>query len=88
MAFFKTKKPRRFEYKPRLYDPKKEELEKLKAKYGEIEGESYKRRIDFRQAMNEKKNEKLGKPIPATKIILIASLLMLALYLLLTFIEK
>jgi hypothetical protein len=38
--------------------------------------------------MNEKKNEKLGKPIPATKIILIISLLMLALYLLLTYIEK
>ncbi|MDD4002029.1 MAG: hypothetical protein PHU35_04495 [Bacteroidales bacterium] len=60
----------------------------MKSKYGEIEGESYKRRIDFRQAMNEKKNEKLGKPIPATKIILIMSLLMLALYLLFTYIEK
>lgn len=88
MAFFNVRKPRRFEYKPRFYDKKKEELEALKSKYGEIEGESYKRRIDFRQAMKEKKNEKLGKPIPATKIILIISLLMLALYLLLTYIEK
>ncbi len=37
MAFFSPKKPRKFEYKPRFYDPKKEELEQLKAKYGPIE---------------------------------------------------
>ena len=48
MAFFSPKKPRKFEYKPRFYDPKKEELEQLKAKYGPIEGESFKRRINFR----------------------------------------
>ncbi len=88
MAFFKTQKPRRFEYKPRFYDPKKEELEQLKAKYGSIEGESYKRRIEFRKNMQDKKDEKIGKPVPALKIILIASLLMLALYLFLTFVEK
>ncbi|MCK9164061.1 MAG: hypothetical protein WCR29_03395 [Bacteroidales bacterium] len=88
MAFFQTRKPRKFEYKPRFYDSKKEELEKLKAQYGEIEGTSYKRRIDFRQAMNEKKDDKLRKPIPASKIIIIASLLMAAIYFLLTYIEK
>ncbi|MDD2530810.1 MAG: hypothetical protein PHN41_06220 [Bacteroidales bacterium] len=88
MAFFNPKKPRKFEYKPRFYDPKKEELEQLKAKYGPIEGESYKRRINFRQAMQEKKDEKINKPIPILRIILIASLLMIALYFLLTFVEK
>lgn len=56
MAFFKTRKPRQFEYKPRFYNPQKEELENLKKKYGEVEGESYNRRINFRAAMNEKKN--------------------------------
>lgn len=33
MPMFYTPKPRQFHYKPRLYDPEKEELEKLKAKY-------------------------------------------------------
>lgn len=88
MAFFKTKRPRRFEYKPRFYDQKKEELERSKARFGSIEGESYNRRINFRESMNEKKHEKLRRPIPATKIILYASLAMIAIYLLLTFIEK
>jgi cytochrome c-type biogenesis protein CcmH/NrfG len=87
MSFFKTPKPRKFEYKPRFYDPKKEELEQLKAKYGPIEGNSYNRRINFRQAMQEKKDEKIKKPIPITKIILIAAVLMIALYFLLTFVE-
>lgn len=87
MSFFKTPKPRRYEYKPRFYDPKKEELEQLKAKYGPIEGESYKRRINFRQAMQEKKDEKMKKPIPVFRIILIASILMIALYFLLTYVE-
>lgn len=88
MAFFSPKKPRKFEYKPRFYDPKKEELEQLKAKYGLIEGESFKRRINFRQAMHEKKDEKIGKPISILRIILIASLLLVALYFLLTFVER
>jgi len=59
MAFFNIRKPRQFEYKPRFYDPKKEELENLKKKYGQIEGESYSRRINFRNAMQEKKDEKM-----------------------------
>ncbi|MBP1629526.1 MAG: hypothetical protein H6Q15_419 [Bacteroidetes bacterium] len=88
MAFFKTRKPRQFEYKPRFYDPQKEELENLKKKYGEVEGESYNRRINFRAAMNEKKNEKIGKPIPVMKIIVFTSLAMALLYLLLSIIEK
>lgn len=88
MAFFSPKKPRKFEYKPRFYDPKKEELEQLKAKYGPIEGESFNRRISFRKTMQDKKDEKMKKPIPAIKIIFIASLLLLALYILLTVIEK
>ncbi len=33
MPMFYTPKPRQFHYKPRLYDPEKEEFEKLKAKY-------------------------------------------------------
>lgn len=33
MPMFYTPKPRQFHYSPRLYDPKKEEWEKLKAKY-------------------------------------------------------
>lgn len=88
MGLFNTKKPRKFEYKPRFYNPKKEELENLKSKYGPIEGESYNRRINFREAMNEKKNEKLGKPIPAGKIFLYATLAMIIIYLLLTYVAK
>ena len=33
MPMFYTPKPRQFHYSPRLYDPEKEEWEKLKAKY-------------------------------------------------------
>lgn len=88
MAFFQTRKPRKFEYKPRFYDPDKEELENLKAKYGEIEGKSYKRRIDFRQAMKDQKDIKLRKPVPASKIIIYTSIAIAAVYLLLTYIEK
>lgn len=87
MSIFQTRKPRRFEYKPRFYDPDKEELERLKAKYGQSEGESYKRRIDFRSAMKEKKDEKLGKPVSALKIILIASIVAGLLYFLLFIVE-
>lgn len=87
MSIFQTRKPRRFEYKPRFYDPDKEELERLKAKYGQSEGESYKRRIDFRSAMKEKKDEKLGKPISALRIILIASIVAGLLYFLLFIVE-
>jgi uncharacterized membrane protein YvbJ len=88
MAFFKTRKPRQFEYKPRFYDPKKEELEISKERFGNIEGQLYNRRINFRDSMNEKKHQKLKKPIPIAKILLYASLAMIAIYLLLTFIEK
>ncbi len=87
MSLFETRKPRRFEYKPRFYDPDKEELERLKAKYGDTEGESYKRRIDFRSAMKEKKNEKLGKPVSAMKILLIATIIVALLYFLLFVVE-
>ena len=38
----------------------KEELERLKAKYGDNEGEAYKRRIDFRSAMKAQKDKKIG----------------------------
>ncbi len=88
MAFFTPKKPRKFEYKPRFYDPKKEELEQLKAKYGPNDGESFNRRITFRKTMQDKKDEKIKKPISVMRIILIASLLLIALYFLLTFVEK
>lgn len=88
MAFFNLRKPRKFEYKPRFYDPQKEELERLKKKYGPIDGESYNRRINFRAAMQDKKDEKMKLPIPASKIILYTSLAMILVYLLLTFIEK
>lgn len=88
MAFFKTRRPRQFEYKTRFYDPKKEELERSKERFGKIEGQAYNRRINFRESMNEKKHQKLKKPIPITKILLYASLAIVAIYLLLTFIEK
>lgn len=88
MAFFNIRKPRQFEYKPRFYDPKKEELENLKKKYGQVEGELYNRKINFRKAMNEIKDEKMKTPIPALKIIFYVSIAMLLVYILLTFIEK
>lgn len=87
MSLFQTRKPRQFEYKPRFYDPQKEELERLKAKYGDVEGTEYKRRIDFRSAMKTKKEEKIGKPVSGLKIILIASLIIAILYFLLYVIE-
>lgn len=87
MAFFKTNKPRSFEYKPRFYDPKKEELEQLKAKYGSGQGESYSRRINFRKAFEEKKKEKMSKRFPIGKILLFATLAIVLLYVLLTIVE-
>ncbi|MDR1847105.1 MAG: hypothetical protein LBR17_03195 [Bacteroidales bacterium] len=88
MRFLKVNKPRQFEYKPRFYDPKKEKLEQLKAKYGAIEGERYNRRINFRAAMNEKKSEKIGKPVPMLKIIVYACVAVALIYVLLYFIEQ
>lgn len=88
MAIFRTRKPRKFEYQPRFYDPKKEELENLKKKYGEIEGESYNRRISFRESMQEKKDEKLKSPIPIFRILLFTAIAMILIYILLTVIEK
>lgn len=35
MGMFYTPKPRRFDYQPRFYDPKKEELEKAKRRYAD-----------------------------------------------------
>lgn len=87
MSLFETRKPKRFEYKPRFYNPDKEELEQLKAKYGNNEGESYKHRIDIRSAMKEKKEEKLGKPVSALRIIFIACLIVAILYFLLYVVE-
>ncbi|MDR1005538.1 MAG: hypothetical protein LBL74_01555 [Bacteroidales bacterium] len=88
MRFLKINKPRQFEYKPRFYDPKKEELEQLKAKYGPIDGERYKRRIDFRSAMNEKKEEKLSKPFSMLKILIYAVVAVGLIYFLLYFVER
>ena len=88
MNFLRTRKPRQFEYKPRFHNPEKEKLEQLKAKYGPIEGERYKRRIDFRSAMKEKKDEKIGKPISFMKILLFTFLAVALLYFLLVFVER
>ncbi|MBP3254099.1 MAG: hypothetical protein J6M30_06295 [Bacteroidales bacterium] len=84
---FNVRKPRQFNYKPRFYDPKKDELEQLKAKYGPI-GDKYKRKIDFRAAMNKKKEEKLSKPFPVTKILLFACVVVMLVYVLIYFVEK
>lgn len=87
MAFFEHKRPRQFEYKPRFYNPEKERLEQLKAKYGEI-GETYNRKINFRQALNEKKEEKIGTKISVSKIVLYACIVVILLYVLLMVVEK
>lgn len=84
---FTVRKPRQFNYKPRFYDPKKDELEQLKAQYGSI-GETYNRKINFRKAMEEKKEKKISKPFPMTKILLIACLVVGLIYILMTFVEK
>lgn len=88
MSLFETRKPRQFQYKPRFYDPNKEELERLKAKYGDNEGEAYKRRIDFRSAMKAQKDKKIGKPASALRIMLIAVLIVGLLYFLLYIVEQ
>lgn len=85
--FFEVRKPRQFTYKPHFYDPDKEELEQLKAKYGPI-GETYKRKIDFRAAMNEKKEKKIDKPFPISKILLFACAIVAILYFLILIVEK
>ncbi|MGP1514940.1 MAG: hypothetical protein ACTTJH_03175 [Bacteroidales bacterium] len=84
---FNVRKPRQFNYKPRFYDAKKDELEQMKAKYGPI-GESYNRKISFRKAMEEKKEKKISKPFPVTKILLFACLIVFLIYLLISFVEK
>lgn len=84
---FTVRKPRQFNYKPRFYDPQKDELEQLKAKYGPI-GETYNRKISFRKAMEEKKEKKISKPFPMTKILLFACLVVALIYFLITFVEK
>lgn len=84
---FNVRKPRQFTYKPRFYDPQKDELEQLKAKYGPI-GDSYKRKIDFRAAMEKKKQEKIDKPFPMTKILLFACVVVVLIYFLIAFVEK
>ena len=88
MSLFETRKPRQFQYKPRFYDPDKEELERLKAKYGDNEGKAYKRRIDFRSAMKAQKDKKIGKPASALRIMLIAVLIVGLLYFLLYIVEQ
>jgi len=87
MAFFEYKRPRQFEYQPRFYNPDKERLEQLKAKYGEI-GETYNRRINFREALKEKKAEKIGSKIPVSKIILYACVLVVLLYVIAEFLSR
>ncbi|MCF0210452.1 MAG: hypothetical protein HUK18_03960 [Bacteroidales bacterium] len=81
-TFFEHKRPRQFEYKPRFYDPKKEQLEQLKAKYGENNGETYNRRINFRKAMEEQKKDKIGAPISMSKILLFACIIVCLVYVL------
>lgn len=85
---FNVRKPRQFNYKPRFYDPNKEEIKELEAKYGPI-GDIYNRKISFRKAMEEKKEKKISsKPFPMTKILLIACLVVALIYFLMTFVEK
>ncbi len=84
---FEVRKPRQFKYKPRFYDPDKEELEQLKAKYGPI-GQEYKRKIDFRSAMNEQKKKKIDKPFPISKILLFACAIVIVLYILIFVVER
>ncbi len=48
LSFFYIPKPKKFEYKPRFYDPEKEELEKLKKKYSTNEDNSAdKERLEY-----------------------------------------
>lgn len=88
MSFFEHKRPRQFEYKPRFYDPKKEQLEQLKAKYGEQNGETYSRKINFREAMQAQKKEKISSSISPSKILLYACIIVAALYFLIMVVEK
>ena len=46
----KTRKPRQFEYKPRFYDPDKEELENRKR---EVLGHDYKKKYDDPDSRSE-----------------------------------
>lgn len=86
--FFEHKRPRQFEYQPRFYDPKKERLEQLKAKYGEQQGETFNRRINFRAALKEKQDEKLGSKVPISKIVVYACIVVILLYVILEFLAR
>ncbi|MBQ9311914.1 MAG: hypothetical protein IJ213_02595 [Bacteroidales bacterium] len=88
MALFQYKRPRQFEYKPRFYDPKKEQLEQLKAKYGENQGEDYSRKINFRKVFEQQKAEKIKSPISSSKIILYACIVVILIYVIIIVLEK
>ncbi|MGE5383570.1 MAG: hypothetical protein ACM3PX_09105 [Omnitrophica WOR_2 bacterium] len=78
---FRTPKPKPFSYKPRYYDPKKEELENLKKKYsGEKTdgGISPDFRARLRQAMHVK--EKRTGNISKVTLIVYFALAILILY--------
>jgi len=58
-GFFKTQKPKQFEFKPRYYDPKKEEMEERKKQLGlsdDDKEEDYK--IRLRSRMNSQWHKK------------------------------
>ena len=51
-SFFRVRKPRGFQYQPRLYDERKERLERLRS--GQLDAEN-ERRARMREAWNSKR---------------------------------
>jgi len=80
--FFRTPKPMRFEYKPRYWDPEKEELEKYKAQLesGDLEGAKSRISEAFSRGGNKKlfaaERRKKGRQ---TNFIRLAIILLIAL---------
>ncbi len=76
---FRTRKPKRFTYKPLYYDERKEELEKLKKKYSEPAPEGIS--PDFRDRLRQSwqiKEQRIGIISKATLVAyLIVAILLL-----------
>lgn len=78
MGFFKTAKPKQFEYRPRYYDQKKEELENRKKelyKTGEGDTAFFRSEIKRRWRFMDRKVKKRPKQLNTLLYLLILAIL-------------
>ena len=88
-TIFKQHRNKTFDYYPRYYDERKERLEKIKAKYRDVESsdnseEKFVRRSSYRDSWARKRNEKVKKNAEI-RLVLILVLMVVATYKLFTY---